>query len=65
MWFWGVRPELVATALALLGIDYFSIPPQNSFSLPDMDGVVQLAVFAALSLLITLMIYKSRRQFFR
>jgi glycosyltransferase involved in cell wall biosynthesis len=65
VWFWGVRPALVATALALLGIDYFSIPPQNSFSLPDMDGVVQLAVFAALSLLITLMIYKSRRQFFR
>jgi len=65
VWFWGVRPALVATALALLGIDYFSISPQNSFSLPDMDGVVQLAVFAALSLLITLMIYKSRRQFFR
>jgi glycosyltransferase involved in cell wall biosynthesis len=65
VWFWGVRPALVATALALLGIDYFSIPPQNSFTLPDMDGVVQLAVFAALSLLITLMIYKSRRRFFR
>jgi K+-sensing histidine kinase KdpD len=65
VWFWGFRPALAATALALLGLDYFAITPRDAFTLPDANGVMQLATFAALSLLITLLIYKGRRQSFR
>jgi GTP:adenosylcobinamide-phosphate guanylyltransferase len=65
VWFWGFRPALAATALALLGLDYFAIAPRDAFTLPDANGVMQLATFAALSLLITLLIYKGGRQSFR
>jgi glycosyltransferase involved in cell wall biosynthesis len=65
VWFWGFRPALAATALALLGLDYFTLSPRGAFTVPDTNGLMQLAIFAALSLLITLLIYKGRRQSFR
>ena len=65
VWFWGFWPALAATALALLGLDYFAIPPGDAFTLPDANGVMQLAIFAALSLLITLLIYKGRHETLR
>lgn len=65
VWFWGVRPGLMAAVLALAGLDYFAIPPLGGFSVPDADGLAQLAVFAAMSILIGLLIYKGRQQSYR
>jgi glycosyltransferase involved in cell wall biosynthesis len=65
VWFWGVRPGVAAAVLALAGLDYFAIPPRGQFSVPDADGLAQLAVFAAMSLLIGLLIYKGRQQSYR
>jgi glycosyltransferase involved in cell wall biosynthesis len=63
--FWGFGPALAATALGLLGLDYFVIPPVNAFILPSLEGLNQLALFAAVSLLSSFLIYVSGRNSLR
>ncbi len=65
VWFWGVRPGLAAAVLALAGLDYFAIAPRGEFCVPDADGLAQLVVFAAMSMVIGLLIYKGRQQTYR
>ncbi len=65
VWFWGVRPGLAAAVLALAGLDYFAIEPRGEFCVPDADGLAQLVVFAAMSMVIGLLIYKGRQQTYR
>jgi K+-sensing histidine kinase KdpD len=60
-----VRPGLAAAVLALAGLDYFAISPRGKFCVPDANGLAQLVVFAATSMLIGLLIYKGRRQSYR
>jgi len=62
---WGFLPALAATALALVAFDYSVIPPIDSLDIPDLQGLTQLAVFAALSLLISSLIGTSRRKYSR
>jgi glycosyltransferase involved in cell wall biosynthesis len=63
--FWGARPGLAATVLALAGLDYFAIPPRWSFSVPNTDGLMQLVVFSAMSMLIGVLIHKAKQRSFR
>ena len=62
---WGFGPALAATALALVAFDYSVIPPIDSLNIPDPQGLIQLAVFAALSVLISSLIGTSRRKYSR
>jgi glycosyltransferase involved in cell wall biosynthesis len=59
--FWGFGPGLAATALGLLGLDYFAIPPVG-FSVPNLEGLSQLALFAVLSLLSSFLVNVSKRK---
>jgi glycosyltransferase involved in cell wall biosynthesis len=65
VWFGGLWPGVAATALALAGFDYFAIPPQWSFCVPNSDGLMQLVVFAAMSTLVGFLIHKAKEQSFR
>ncbi|MDY7227596.1 ATP-binding protein [Hyalangium rubrum] len=47
---WG--PALVATALSMLAVDYFFLPPHDAFQLQPGD-MVSLGIFLVLSLLVT------------
>jgi len=42
---WGTRPALAATALAALCIDYFFIPPADTFSFPNGQDWLELGAF--------------------
>ena len=58
-WFGGVGPGLLATALAVLAIHYYLVPPLNSFALKDnifsmgVSELPRLILFAIASLFIT------------
>ncbi len=45
-WSTGVRPTLLAAALAFVASWYFSVPPINSFALPDTNYRASLGIFA-------------------
>ena len=51
--------------LALAGLDYFAIEPRGEFCVPDADGLAQLVVFAAMSMVIGWLIYKVRQRSYR
>jgi K+-sensing histidine kinase KdpD len=52
-WFAGWLGGLLCTALSILCVAFAYIPPYGSFGMPLMVDVIRLAVFAAVSLLIT------------
>lgn len=51
-WYGGLRPSLLATALAALAVDYFFIPPVYQLEL-SLDNIVRTLVFVLVALLIS------------
>ena len=45
-WLTGVRPTLLASALAFVAAWYFSVPPVKSFALPDSGYRASMVIFA-------------------
>ena len=43
--YWGTVPSLLATAVGLLGIDYWFLAPYNSFSVDDPADIAGIAGF--------------------
>ena len=60
--FCGFGPAFMATGLGMLSLDYFALPPANFFVVPDLEGLAQLSLFAAVALLSTSFVYARRRQ---
>ncbi|MBN1204851.1 MAG: DUF4118 domain-containing protein [Myxococcaceae bacterium] len=51
-WWGGWGPGLLATALSLLAVTYYFIPPYEELAIPPGEGIA-LGVFAVLSLMMT------------
>ncbi|PZV12016.1 MAG: hypothetical protein DCF22_13215 [Leptolyngbya sp.] len=51
----GFRPGMVTIALSTLAINYFFIPPLDQFTTADSADIVQLGVFALVSLVLNLL----------
>lgn len=54
-WFGGLGAGLLATALAVLAIDYYFEVPLNSLAITSADTVLNLVVFAATAVLVGLL----------
>jgi signal transduction histidine kinase/ActR/RegA family two-component response regulator len=52
-WFGGLWPGLLTTALCALAIDYFWMAPTGSLAAADTGGIVALALFLLIGLLIS------------
>ena len=57
----GLGPGLVATALAVLGADYFILPPYNQFGITRASDAISLTVFAAMGALMSLLAERHQR----
>ncbi len=64
-WYGGLGPGLLATGLSSSIALYFLLPPLHSFRLSNLSGAVQLCVFAAIGVFITLLnegLHRARRR---
>jgi PAS domain S-box-containing protein len=64
-WYGGLGPGLLATGLSSSIALYFLLPPLRSFRLSNLSGAVQLCVFAAIGVFITLLnegLHRARRR---
>jgi glycosyltransferase involved in cell wall biosynthesis len=59
---WGYRAALVATALSIVALDYFTIAPPDAFALPQTQDIYRLGIFLALSLLTISVVYGARHR---
>jgi two-component system CheB/CheR fusion protein len=53
-WYGGIGPELLATGLSVMALDYFFVPPVYALGVGLVDGI-RLALFALVSVLISLL----------
>ncbi len=60
-WYGGLGPGLLATGLAALAADYFFLPPFGTLGVPDFGGVVQIALFLGVCVVITMLTQSLRR----
>ncbi len=51
----GLSPGLLATALFVLGTDYFILPPHGHFAIASLSDLVSLVFFAAMGVFISLL----------
>jgi glycosyltransferase involved in cell wall biosynthesis len=58
---WGHRAALVATAISILALDYFTIPPPDAFTVPRSQDIYRLGLFLALALLTISVVHRVRR----
>jgi PAS domain S-box-containing protein len=64
-WYGGLGPGLLATGLSSAIALYFLFPPLNSFRLSSLSSAVQLCVFAAIGVFISLLnegLHRARRR---
>ncbi len=54
-WFGGLGPGLLATVVAALAVDYFFLPPFNSFSVPGLKAV-PLGLFILEGILVSVIV---------
>jgi PAS domain S-box-containing protein len=60
-WYCGIGPSIVAIAIALTGIWYWFIPPDNSFALKDQHEIFGMAGFLVFSAVIVALGDSTRR----
>ncbi len=60
-WLGGLGPGLLATALAVLGVDYFVLAPVGTLRLSSAGDIIPLAAFAAVGTLISSLSGAARR----
>jgi len=58
---WGRGPGLLATTLAVLGTDYFVLPPVGQFSIAKHTAAVALACFSVMGVLMSQLAENYRR----
>ena len=63
-WYGGLGPGLLVTGLSVAAANYFFIPPTFSFQVPTFLSAVQISVFSAIGVFITLLnerLHRARR----
>jgi signal transduction histidine kinase len=58
--FLGLRPAILATAVALPILTYWFLPPYNSFAIDKPDDAVDVALFGVTSVIISALIVRTR-----
>jgi len=59
-WFGGVGPGSCATVLSVLSLDYFFLPPTNSFAV-DISNLLRLIFFASIGFIVVYLIASQKR----
>ena len=59
-WFGGVGPGSCATVLSVLSLDYFFLPPTNSFAV-DISSLLRLIFFASIGSIVVYVIASQKR----
>ena len=60
-WVGGLGPTLLAIALAVVGVDYYLLPPLHTFGFTTREQIAPLVAFGVVSLLISWLATSQRR----